>query len=361
MNVVTMVITAAVVMMFVSVLSGLLSFIQTSGSAGGKLTRIVVVPKMVIGGAPVAMATQLQAIDGVQVVQRFRVIGGRHASGATFIVVGEEDSGLELNTEFFPVEPAVIEAWKQTKPMGAVVSDVTARDLRLVVGQEAEIPTSAGPLRVKVVGLSHNALVGQRIAVHYEYLMEFLKNPGTCLFRVFSKPDDFEKVARAINETTMNSPMPMQGVNGSEYSAMLAKRAGMVPLVLGFLGMFLVLVTALTLANNCAIAIRERRTETATMRVVGYHRATIVRLLLSEAVLVGLVGGVISIVLCYMLFRNGVQLTPGEAQLLPPVTLGAPGIVAGIAVAIVVPLIGALPSAVASVRTPLVQALRDTA
>jgi putative ABC transport system permease protein len=245
--------------------------------------------------------------------------------------------------------------------MGAVVSDVTAKDLNLTVGQEAEVPTSAGPLHVKVVGLSHHALVGQRIAVHYDYLQEFLKNPGTCLFRVFTKPDDFEAVARAIRDQTANSATPMQGVDASTYSAMLAKRAGMVPAVLGFLGLFLILVTALTLANNCAISVRERRTETATLRVLGYHRGTIARLVVSEAMLVGLIGGLLAVAICAVAFRDGVQLTPGQAGLLPPVTVAVPGVIAGFIVALVVPLLGALPAAWASLRTPLVQALRDTA
>lgn len=362
MNAVTMLVTAAVLMMFVSVMAMLLSYVRTTGgAAGGTLARLVIFPKMVIGGIPVAMGKKLQAIDGVQYVEYYRVIGGRHANGATFFVAGEDERGLELNTEFFPVEPDVIEAWKKTKPMGAVLTDATARDLRLSVGQEAEIPTSAGPLRIKVVGLSHNAPIGQRIAVHYDYLMEFMKNPGTCAFRVFTKPGDFERVARSIAEQTQNSAMPLQAVNASEYSAQLAKQAGMVPTILGFLGLFLVFVTALTLANNCAISIRERRTETATLRVVGYHRSAIVRLLLSETMLVGLIGGVLAIIVCSVVFRHGVQLTPGEAQLLPPVTLGWPGMAAGIAASIIVPLIGALPSALASVRTPLVEALRDTA
>lgn len=355
-----MALTVSVVVMFVSVMTGILHFVHDTGTAGGKLARIIILKRLGGGYVPEALLSTIQAIDGVQVAQRFHVIGGRLPSGVTYFVVGEDDTGLELNTEFFPVEPAVIEAWKKERPMGAVVTEQTAKDLGLEVGDQTEVSTSGGALRIKVVGISYHALVGQRIAVHYDYLREFLKDPE-CLLRVFAKPEDVDRVSRAIEEQTKNSGTPLQAVDGAAFAASAARDVGMVPAVLGFLGAFLILVTALTLANNCSISVRERRTETATLRVLGYRRRTIAGLVVSEAMLVGLIGGVLAIAVCAVAFRGGVNLTPGQTGLLPPVTVVVPGVVAGLIVALVVPLIGALPAAWTSLRTPLVQALRDSA
>jgi len=359
-NALTMMLTVAVMVMFVSVMSGLLSFVRNAGAAGGKLTRIVILPKMGGGNSPSSLAAMIQNIPGVSVVQRFRVTGGRLQNGVGYFIIGEDDTGLELNTEFMPVEPPVVEAWKKEKRIGAVVTEQTAKDLGLKVGDEKDIPTAVGPLRIKVVGLSYHGIVGQRIAVHYDYLQEMYKD-GMCRFRVFTKPEDFERVSTAIEEQTKNSASPLQAVDGAVYAASIARAAGMVPAVLGFLGVFLMLVTALTLANNCSISVRERRMETATLRVLGYHRGTISRLLLGEAMLVGFIGGVLAIALCAVVFRNGVDLTPGQAGLLPPVTVGLPGLVAGLIVSVAVPLAGALPATWSSMRQPLVTALRDTA
>jgi putative ABC transport system permease protein len=354
-----MVLTVSVVVMFVSVMTGIVHFVHDSGTANGKLTRIIILPRLGGGGVPESLLANIHAVDGIQVVQRFKVVGGRLPNGIAYFVVGEEATGLELNTEFFPVEPAVNEAWKKER-LGAVVSEQTAKDLGLKVGDESEVSTSGGPLRIKVVGLSHNPLVGQRIAVHYDYLREFLKS-STCWFRAFSKPEDSARVSTAIEEQTKNSAAPLQAVDGAQFAAALVRDVGMVPAILGFLGAFLILVTVLTLANNCSISVRERRTETATLRVLGYHRGTIARLVVSEAMLIGLIGGVLAIAICAIAFRDGVQLTPGQAGLLPPVTVVVPGVVVGLIVALVVPLLGALPAAWTSLRTPLVQALRDTA
>jgi putative ABC transport system permease protein len=364
LNAITMAVTVSVVMLFVSVMVELVAFVQISGER--ELTRILVFPKIIspgagVDGLPLTLKANLEKLDGVKVVQRVKTFGGRHpTSGNTYIIVGEEHSGVELNTDFFPVAPDVQEAWKKER-LGAIVTTATARDLGLEVGETAEIPSSLGKLKIKVVGLSYGALVGHRIAIHFDYAQEYAKQVDSCGYRVFTAPADFARVAREINDTTRNSPMPAQAVSDAHFAASWARKAGLVPALLGFLGMFLVFTTALTLANNSAISIRERRTETATMRVLGYKRSTIIRMLLVEAVLVGVIGGLLAVAVMSLVFSGGVQLTPGSSKLLQAVEIGVPGIICGLIASVVIPLAGALPSALATVRTPLVVALRDSA
>jgi len=355
-TILTTAMTAAVVMLFVSVMLELVTWLKSR--SGGELARASILPQMVSGDLPTSLYPVLQKIDGVKVVQRSRMLTGRHDSGVTYIVSGEEDSGIELNTDFFPVEPAVFEAWKKERPLGAIVTEDTVRDLRLTVGQEVEVPTNAGPLKLKIVGLSHGGTVSQRIAAHFEYLQEFTKNPGLCRFRIFTLPDDFERVAQAISEATKNSATPVQAVSASQLAAAVARQISTVPIVLGFLGVFLIFTTALTLANSSAIAIRSRRLEIATMRVLGFHRSTIARFMLGEAVLVGFVGGLVAAAITVLAVGKGIQLAPGSG-VLRPVQIGLVGLVAGLVTSVVVPLVGALPSALAAVRAPLAEALRE--
>jgi putative ABC transport system permease protein len=356
LNALTIAVTAAVVMVFVSVMAELLAFVRKN--ADREVTRILLMPKMVDGELPLALGNTLEHIDGVRTVLRYRALGGRHPSGARSVIAGEEPGAFELTQDFFPVTPEAAAAWRDEK-LGAIVTEATARDLNLTVGQVTEVPTPRGALKIKVVGLSRGALVAHRIAVHFDYIQEFAGNPGTCNFRVFTKPADYERVARAIEAQTKNGAMPVHAVSSSRLAQSEAKQAAMVPAVLGFLGLFLIFTTALTLANNAASSIRERRMETASMRVMGYHRRTILRLLLGESVLVGLAGGLVALVVMWLVFRNGVQLTPGEINQIKPVTIGVAGAVAGLLASILVPLVGALPAAVAATRQKLVDALRD--
>jgi ABC-type antimicrobial peptide transport system permease subunit len=86
-----------------------------------------------------------------------------------------------------------------------------------------------------------------------------------------------------------------------------------------------------------------------------------VRLVLGEAVMIGLLGGLLGIVATTIAFRGGVQLTPGPGKLLQAVQVSKLEMVVGLLTSIMIPLTGALPSALLSMRMPLVDALRDTA
>jgi putative ABC transport system permease protein len=363
LNTLAMAITAGVIIVFVSVMIELLTFVNRASDR--ELTRGLVHTKLVIpGGAeglPTALYSTFEDIPGAHVVQRYVLFGGRHPNGARYLIAGEEASGIELNTDFFPVEPAVFEAWKREKPLGAIVTEATARELDLTVGEVAELPSSVGPVQLKVVGISKGALVGHRIALHFEYAHQLTKNLGICQYRIFTKPADFEAVAREVVERTKNSSTPAQIVSSAHFAASWARRAGLVPALLGFLGIFLVVTTALALANNTAISIRERRTELATMRVIGYRRGTILRLILAESLVIAVVGAAIAFAVTSLWFRGGVQLTPGNAKLLSAITIGPVAASAGLLACVAIAFVGSLPSALTAVRMPLVDALRDSA
>lgn len=363
MNAVTMAITIAVVMVFVSVISEIVAFTRTY--SGAALTRVNIVPKMSGSGAggdlPITYEKLLKQIDGVEVVQKQKAFFGKHqASGATYFLSGEEPSGIELNLDFFPVEPDVFEAWKK-EPLGAIVTEATAKQMNIQVGQTVELPTPRGPLLVKVVGLSYKATIAHRIAVHFEYLDKFTGNTGTCTFRVFAKPNVADTLAATVEERTANSPVPATAFTEAQFAASVVGRVAIVPALLGFLGAFLLVTTALTLANNNATSIRERRTEMATLRVLGFRKGRIARLLLGETMLVGIIGGVAAIALTWFVFRNGILLTVGPERLLGDVKITPFAMAVGAALSLLVPMSGALPSTVASIRTPLGVALRDGA
>ena len=355
-------ITVSIVMLFVSVVVDLIKFANISSDRA--LVRILPRPTMSQPGSdglPESRYAMFQGIPGVTHVQRYKLFMGRHESGASYLISGEEDSGIELNRDFFPVEPAVFEAWKKEPKLGAIVTQATAKELGLHIGQLAEVPTPFGPAQIKVVGLSVGGPVAHRIALHFEYVRELTGNNGYCDYRLFAAHNDFQRVAKEVIERTKHSDTPLIAVSDSQMTSSWVSRVAMVPALLGFLGLFLTFTTVMTLANNRAISVRERRTELATLRVLGYRRRTIMRLILNESVIVGFLGGVLAVIVMSWVFRDGVQLTPGTERLLQKVTLTPFAIVCGFILSILIPLAGAIPAAISSVRSPLVEALRDTA
>jgi len=199
------------------------------------------------------------------------------------------------------------------------------------------------------------------MAVHFEYLQEATKNQQTCGFRVFTDPADVGHVLKDIKTVTENSGAPAHGISSERFQAGIARRASAIPTVLGFLGAFLIFTTVLTLANNRSISVRERRTEVATLRVIGYRRGSILAMLIGESLVVSILGGAVAVAAMWFAFRNGVTLTKGQLSLIKPVRMDELAIAAGALTAVVVPLAGTLAPALGASRQALAQGLRDSA
>ena len=350
-----MAVTIAIVMLFVSVMGAL--FKQAKVSKDRELARLLVMPRTG-GDLPLAHANRIRQIDGVKVVLQQKGFTGK-VGDVVFHVIGEQDEALALNTDIFPVTPDVIEAWKKEKT-GAVVGLALAKLMNLKVGQMAELPGPKGPVPVKVVGFSTGGF-GYRVSARYDYIDEITGRGPTVSIRAFAAHADVDRVSKAIIEATKGTDVPATTLSDTQFMAASIRRVAVVPAIFGFLGAFLLLTTALTLANNNAIAIRERRIESATLRVVGYRKGSILRIMLGEAVLVGVAVAVVAIVVVRLVFADGLHMTIGNDKLFEAVKLTPFAMGVGLATAILVTLLGALPAALASIRTPLVTALRDSA
>ncbi len=88
---------------------------------------------------------------------------------------------------------------------------------------------------------------------------------------------------------------------------------GNVKLLLTSIGAVIVLVILLIAGNTMAMAARERITEIAVFRTLGFRRSTILALVLGESVLIALTGGVSGILLFVVAMpplRHQLMLTP---------------------------------------------------
>jgi putative ABC transport system permease protein len=82
-------------------------------------------------------------------------------------------------------------------------------------------------------------------------------------------------------------------------------------------------IVVLVLGNTLAMTVRERRKEYATLRAIGFSRKQVSVLILGEAALLGLVGGVVGLALAFPLvgqaasryLEQSLQLQPLDISL----------------------------------------------
>ncbi len=86
----------------------------------------------------------------------------------------------------------------------------------------------------------------------------------------------------------------------------------------------MLVIMSLVMANAISITVRERRTEMAVMKVLGYRPNQILQLVLGEALLVGAASGLVAATATYLVLQSEMGRHPVSHRLLPG--LSHPGV-----------------------------------
>jgi putative ABC transport system permease protein len=138
---------------------------------------------------------------------------------------------------------------------------------------------------------------------------------------------------------------------------------GNVRLLVGSITTIIAVVILLIAANTMAMAARERVTEIAVLRVLGFSKEKILGLVLGESFALSLFGGVLGVGLFVLMlpgFREGIVNSPMGAfgagvRLFPEV------LALGFGVTVAVGLLAGLVPAVRSAQRPITDGLRQVA
>jgi len=121
---------------------------------------------------------------------------------------------------------------------------------------------------------------------------------GIYFLRVKS-PDDVTRVTEAINQMFENSDAPVKAMPEKEFNLQFLEMMGNVKLLVRSIALVVLFTVVLIVANTMAMSARERVTEIALIRALGFWRGQVLGLVLSEAVVLSLLGGVAGVLFAY--------------------------------------------------------------
>src|SRR6478672_8373195 len=110
-------------------------------------------------------------------------------------------------------------------------------------------------------------------------------------------PDRAVQVANAIDTKFANSPYETKTDTEQAFSAQFASMLGNLNVLLGSVALAVVLTTLFVAGNTMAMSVRERTTEIAVMRTLGFPSRWIFALVVGEGLMISLVGGVLGALL----------------------------------------------------------------
>ena len=178
------------------------------------------------------------------------------------------------------------------------------------------------------------------------------------------KADSVEAVGRLPKEIDAmfdNSPYPTKTETEKEFQNSWVSMLGNVKLLITSITTIIVLVILLIAANTMAMSARERVTEIAVLRTLGFPKGTILGLVLGESVFLSFFGGLLGLglfVLSFPGFRKGLLNSPmgGFAtgmRIFPSI------LAVGFGVTLLVGLLSGLVPAIRSAQRPIPDGLRQ--
>lgn len=192
---------------------------------------------------------------------------------------------------------------------GAIASAPLVRKHGWKLGERINLVGDIFPvtLELTLVGIYEDKENAEALLFSWEYLQETLldlpayRDSVGSLRILVDAPENVPAVAQTIDAMFANSPYPTKTESEKEMALSFIA-------FLGNLRLFLVAVCAavtftilLVSANTVAMAVRERTRETAILRTLGYTPGEILILILGEAAMLGIIGGIFGAILSFLL------------------------------------------------------------
>ena len=355
-------------------LFGLLDGIRTSfaelGRSSDGAQRLQTSSRLsIVETLPISLEPRIRRIDNIQDVTYANWFGGAYQKPSnqlfTFAVA---DNYLDLYPEI-EVAPAEVETWKRTRT-GILVGDAMMKRFNWKVGQRIPLqstifPNSDGTLNWEfdIVGVlrakdgKSAGFTEALILMHYKYFEESTPYVDGDVGWYVSRVSDVRRsdaAAKAIDALSANSPHETRTMNEQAAMASQLKQMADIGLIVGSIMGAVFFTLLLLTGNTMAQAVRERTSELAVLKTIGFSSPSVLAMVLAESVLLVVIGGVLGLGIAAVLGPI-VGAASGGAISLPPIGWKSWSLGLGLMVAIGL-LVGALP-AMRAMRLNIVDAL----
>jgi len=196
---------------------------------------------------------------------------------------------------------------------------------------------------------------------HWKYLEEGLPAGRKSMVGTFTSladsPDSVNRIARVVDDMFRNAPYQTRTETEQAFALSFLAFLGNVKAFLLSICAAVTFTILLVSANTMAMSVRERIREVGIMKTLGFTPASILGIVLGEAVMIGIAGGALGLLLASLLVgfvKNG----PIRFAQLQNMAISPSVVALSLGIAALVGLISALVPAWGASRTSIVDAIR---
>ncbi len=317
---------------------------------------------------PTSHGEAIRNTPGVEDVSWANWFGGVYKDPQNFFAqfAVEPESYLRLYPEI-QLTPEENKAFLEDRT-GCIIGDGLARRFGFKVGDkitlQVGIPvygTRDFDFNVRGIYRSGGAAVdNQSMLFHWKYADERSITPGQVGWYItqISNPDDATRVSMAIDQKFANSSNETKTETEKQFQSTFVSMFGNLNLLLGSIALAVVITTLFVAGNTMAMSVRERTTEIAVMRTLGFPSRTIFLLVAGEGLMMAFAGGLAGALLARIVV-NPDLLQVGA--FIPVFGVNNRNVAMGIALSAAIGVLAGLIPATMASRLRIVDALRRVA
>jgi len=350
-------------------LFGILMTIRAAFSFGidlAGLDRLVLIHKVsLIMPLPVSYQARIQQTPGVELASHQTWFGGVYQDPSNFFanIAVEPETFLKIYPEF-KLPPEQIAAW-QADRQGAIVG----RDLATRFGWKTgdRVPLTATIWRAKqgdtwefnIAGIYDGAdgVDRTQFFFRYDYLDENRAGGqgqvGWYVVKI-ADPARSAELSRSFDDMFANSPAETKTTTEKGFVEGFAKQIGDIGAIMIAISSTVLFMFGLVAASTMAQSVRERTSELAVLKTLGFSGGAILTLVLAESLFIAFAGGVLGLGLAWLFVQTG-DPTGG---MLPIFLLPARDLVIGVALMALIGFLAGVVPAIAAMRLRITDALR---
>jgi putative ABC transport system permease protein len=318
-TVLTLVLMAAI-FFFVSTLLSILENFEAAANSGEGQNRLAIQSSISLANPlPFSHEEKIRAIRGVTETSKLQWVGAYYREPKNFFAnFAVDHDKLESVWDDYAVPSDQLDAFKADR-QGAIVGPELMRRYDWKVGDRVTLIGTIFPFNPELVirGVYDHSFDTSSFFFRFDYFYEATRDvtgatTGMYWIKV-ADPAAMPRVADEIDAMFENSDYPTETFTEKEFQQQFMAMIGDVKLLFTVVSLCSVFMVVLLAAITMSMTARERVTEIAVMKAIGFSSGLILALMLVEFVLLGLLGGALGSYGAKLVYRfvNMTEVTQG--------------------------------------------------
>lgn len=315
--VLTMLLMAAIFFFVATLLSILENFTMFSEAGKGQ-NRLAVQSAISLATVlPVSHEAKIRQIPGIVDVCQLQWFGAYYKEQKNFFAnFAVDHTHMRAVFDDYVTSDAEFAAFANDR-QGTLVGDELMKRFNWKIGDRITLKSTIFPFNPELTirGVCHHTIDTSSLFFHMDYFQQSMGNNGlvgTFWVKVKDRKN-MAAIAKQIDDMFRNSTDPTETFTEKEFQLNFLSMMGDIKLLFHSISLCSIFMVILLAAITMSMSARERVTEIAVLKAIGFSRRLVLTLMLVEFTLLTLIGGVIGVISGKIVFHfvNMTKVTQG--------------------------------------------------